>query len=304
MITLKQIARRLEIGLNSILTESGNQTIQFAVSPDTADYKPPKREGNKLTITINGVLSMIGSSIETTANDIKYCTMSTGISFIVPIIDEDESGDLSKTIELVNTIRTILDNWSDDYKLLTMTDDDGVSYQVSNEGFIFNGGERDSVATYGDCYSFSGAVDFFIVQGGLNSRDITYTLGGDPLPVESCVISRQTISETATSASDSDANPKCGIIPQGTQLVFKFRCPAVDVVNGAMKNVIQYIEDGIDVNDKQWRLVRTRKTGENSFITRAYNVTFVDATESSSGTTGVGYEFTLAEILPYVYGAT
>lgn len=298
MITLKQLARRLEIGLNEILTASGNQTIQFAVSPDTADYKPPKRKGNKLTLTINGVLSMIGSSIESTANDIKYSTISTGISFIVPIIDEDESGELSQTLELVNTVRTILDNWSDDYKLITMTDDGGISYQVSNEGFIFNGGDRDSVPTYGDCYSFSGTIDFFIVQGGLNSRDIKYYLNGLPLPIESCVVSRQTISETAVKSSDGAQGADSKILPQGTQLAFRFRAPAVNVVSGAMKYPLQYIEDGFK-NKTVHELKRERTAAENTTVSKTWKVVFTEVSESASGTTGVGYDFTLAEVLAF-----
>ena len=298
MITLKQLARRLEIGLNEILTASGNQTIQFAVSPDTADYKPPKRKGNKLTLTINGVLSMIGSSIESTANDIKYSTISTGISFIVPIIDEDESGELSQTLELVNTVRTILDNWSDDYKLITMTDDGGVSYQVSNEGFIFNGGDRDSVPTYGDCYSFSGTIDFFIVQGGLNSRDIKYYLNNMPLPIESCVVSRQTVSETAVKSSDGAQGADSKILPQGTQLVFRFRAPGVNVTDGAMKYPLQYIEDGFK-NKTIHELKRERTAAENTTVSKTWKVVFTEVSESASGTTGVGYDFTLAEALDF-----
>jgi hypothetical protein len=179
MIRVQELASLIDDALNAELNrDEGNGEYKkypnlnskwgryrFNVVADTADYKRPEREGNTVTYFIQGNLLLVGNNVESTQSGRINASLQTTLELLVPIIDaEDEDGNK----ELVSSVRSLLDS------VLT-TNGSGGKDKTIQYGYQYNiavSGARATVPMIGDSFIFSIEIEWYFIEGGINSRDI------------------------------------------------------------------------------------------------------------------------------------
>lgn len=179
MIRVQELASLIDDALNAELNrDEGNGEYKkypnlnskwgryrFNVVADTADYKRPEREGNTVTYFIQGNLLLVGNNVESTQSGRINASLQTTLELLVPIIDaEDEDGNK----ELVSSVRSLLDS------VLT-TNGSGGKDKTIQYGYQYNiavSGARATVPMIGDSFIFSIEIEWYFIEGGINSRDV------------------------------------------------------------------------------------------------------------------------------------
>ncbi len=182
MITLKDLAAILqdqiadEMGGDALTFQLGagqyarTERYEFVISTDTADYKPPVRNGNTVTKYIQGVLLESGSEIEQTSTGAFNGAFSAQLEVLCPVVEGDDLGDANE--RLVDAVRQILTNVFVQNSVTVQTDVDGNKYTVGTLYSMVNSGMRQIVPQVGDSFTFSVALTFFVIQNGMSSKNI------------------------------------------------------------------------------------------------------------------------------------
>ena len=176
MIQIQELASAIDDALNRELNTYPNKyphlnsdwgKYRFNVVADTADYKRAEREGNKVTYFIQGNLLLEGSNVESTQSGKLNASLQTTLELLVPIVDvEDDDGNK----EIVSSVRTLLDT------VLTSngagTNAEGTLIKYGYQYNIAVSGARASVPMLGDSFIFSIQIEWYFIEGGVNSKEI------------------------------------------------------------------------------------------------------------------------------------
>ena len=110
MISLKQLAKTLEQGLNE-----NTKGFDFSIVADTGKYKKAKREGNLITFYTNGVLTTLDSESSNLTDGTVFATMTCSLKFIVEIRNPNEDVSIDNAVinnstKTVGDLREVLDS--------------------------------------------------------------------------------------------------------------------------------------------------------------------------------------------------
>lgn len=186
MIDISFFSQRIENILNAELLsqinsdntalDNGRVTYRFLVNTDGGEYKDfdyIDGQGNTSTEPTNKIVRYINCEFDTTGSQIDG-VVSVEMSFnarlevLIPLINAGR-GD-KKKLELVNTIRQVIDNAFRLNSIGTYEDGNtiyeyGVMYQLADVGAR---GKRSEI---GDSLIMNAYLSYFIVQNGVNSAD-------------------------------------------------------------------------------------------------------------------------------------
>lgn len=290
MISINQFTKKINDELNTLfIANNGRTNYVFRIVSETARYKNPTRAANSVTRYIHGVLSQINSTIGDTATKTKYGVVNARLVILIPIIRDEKGDELSP--QLVAQVRALLDKWSDVNQVFAMNDESGISYVVSNEGFSFSSGERQMNSVFGETFSLTAYIDFNMVQEGLNSRSITFTLDGEEIPLQDWVTFRKTTMEGAQRTDNTGNLSVAKNVPQFSQLNLKFNMPAGTDNVSAM--FFDYLDKGLN---PERTLVKTRINADGTkTVLATYKVIVADVTETGADIKNVALSVTLAE---------
>lgn len=282
MITLSQLANKLNTELNALglnIPFSKNN-FQFKIYAETSNYKAPSRIANSVTTYLQGVLSEVSSDIENTSSGKVYGVYNTRLTLIIPILDVNPDEDLTYTLELLNSVRNVLDEWSAKNELFKIG-----KYAISTEPFAFETGVRAQRAGFGDSITLNGSKTFLVVEDGFNTKDVKFTIDNNPISFQNYQCYRTAIMESGVQSNNVLSSKN---LVTATQINFKFSIPAdTDAVTQMLFN---YITVGNDNN-------HVLKLYRNNIEVASYNVVIAEVTEVGAGATNVGLTFTLAEKL-------
>lgn len=290
MISINQFTKKINDELNTLfIANNGRTNYVFRIVSETARYKNPTRAANSVTRYIHGVLSQINSTVGDTATKTKYGVVNARLVILIPIIRDEKGDELSP--QLVAQVRALLDKWSDVNQVFAMNDESGISYVVSNEGFSFSSGERQMNSVFGETFSLTAYIDFNMVQEGLNSRSITFTLDGEEIPLQDWVTFRKTTMEGAQRTDGTGNLSVAKNVPQFSQLNLKFNMPAGTDNVSAM--FFDYLDKGLN---PERTLVKTRINADGTKTALAtYKMIVADVTETGADIKNVALSVTLAE---------
>lgn len=290
MISINQFTKKINDELNTLfIANNGRTNYVFRIVSETARYKNPTRAANSVTRYIHGVLSQINSTVGDTATKTKYGVVNARLVILIPIIRDEKGDELSP--QLVAQVRALLDKWSDVNQVFAMNDESGISYVVSNEGFSFSSGERQMNSVFGETFSLTAYIDFNMVQEGLNSRSITFTLDGEEIPLQDWVTFRKTTMEGAQRTDGTGNLSVAKNVPQFSQLNLKFNMPAGTDNVSAM--FFDYLDKGLN---PERTLVKTIINADGTkTVLATYKVIVADVTETGADIKNVALSVTLAE---------
>lgn len=190
--------------------ESDRETYRFKLFLDTADYQGydylkrgavPNENGEfddsaisefptaKYVNYLNGVIEIVDSNVEgginitedSTSADPTNLTFTADVVFFVPLTSMPDAD----TMELIGTIRTIIDNAM---RLNTYADFNG--YNMSVVYSLGRTGEREIRKGVGDSITLSCAIQYAFVEGGINSTQISVKYGNTVIYAPTKALSR------------------------------------------------------------------------------------------------------------------
>ncbi len=239
MIKLSQLAENINSMLNDKLIanplHAGRAHYQFYVVADTTDYKKPEREGNSVTLYIQGVLHQIDSNIEASQGGKISATLNTRMDLLLPVFDGDDN---EGNKDLVKSVREILDACFSASGAGVVTDDGEIDYAYSYKYSLANTGTRAQLPMIGDSFVFTAYINYYFVEDGINSQKIKLQVSGGDVAYTALGINRSTTQEAnlpADSTNGSAQNTNAS-----TQLAINFVAPA-RASGGAYQAVLNYL---------------------------------------------------------------
>lgn len=160
---------------NTVL-DNGRVTYRFLIYTDGGEYKDydyidgngdiSAEPTNKIVRYINCEFDTTGSQINGVAS--VEMSFSARLEILIPLVNAGRGK--KKKLELVNTIRQVIDNAFRLNSMGTYEDGDvpyqyGVSYQLADTG------AREKRAEIGDSIIMNAYLSYFMVQNGVNSAD-------------------------------------------------------------------------------------------------------------------------------------
>ena len=290
MISINQLTKRINDELNTlIIANNGRTKYVFRIVSETAKYKNPTRLANTVTRYVHGVMSQINSTVGDTATKSKFGVVNARLVILVPITRDEKGEEVSP--QLVAQIRALLDKWSDVNQVFAMNDESGISYVVSNDGFSFSSGERQMNSLFGETFSFTAYINFNMVQAGLNSRSISFTLDGKEIPLQDWTTYRGTTMEGAQKSNGTGNLQVVKNIAQFSQINIKFNMPAGTDDVSAM--FFDYLHNG---NNPERTLVKTQTNADGTkTVLSTLKVIIADVTETGADIKNIALSVTLAE---------
>ena len=193
MIGLKTFAENLQTKLNNNL-----QGLTFAIKADTKEFEKSLRIGNTVKEYINGLLTLQSSDMSNLTDGQLFATIGCRLQVIFKLkgneSDEDTEiidPDTNEVVEIIegnySKIERVRDALSSAFQTNTqevMTDSAGKNYLVCTLYQFIETGNREQVQILGDSMSFTAYISYMIVENGINTHDIVYTLDGKVIPFQ------------------------------------------------------------------------------------------------------------------------
>lgn len=270
VIKAEQIAEIFEDGLNELLDYDG---VSFHLWANAGEVIEPVRTGNAVYVTIDG--SVRTSSSAMTANVLKMGVNTLSIEFSVPVVPpkttaSQTADDLipvkDRQLWFVNYICAVISDYFTQYQTMTLEDDAGDSYTVgmiagvtlpqaiSLDAFM---GNALPVNVYAECY---------IVEGGVNSRQIKIYIDGVEQPFQSVtperdgLLSSDVHSGTTVSRSLLTSSGFVLQVTMPANTVYSFSDDAADFLFGGSPNVAHFLKISYGDTDYNYLVTITKAT--------------------------------------------
>lgn len=295
MIQLQTLAKKINTDLvdTTIITERGD--YKFFVVADTADYKRAEREGNKVTVFINGNLILTSSNVESTQAGSVNATIGTRLDLLVPVLDgNDEDGNK----QLVEDVRAILDDYFSTNGEGNISDGTKTFYY----GYQYNiavSGARAMLPEVGDSFIFSIDISYYFIENGVSSKAIKLKIDNDNVDYLTLGISRNTTQESDT-PSDTQ-NGAAENVDLATVFAINVTMPMI--LSNYMNKVVAYALGQRTIGTAM-RVVLTMPRWDNpnsvtdsDQFTQEYNMVISDAKINSEGALNASVSFTLTEAM-------
>jgi hypothetical protein len=198
MIDISMLATNLQTTLNNAIEEQvseGNTLLDndmvkydFLVHIDGGEYRDfdylypngmasANERTNKIVRYINCEFDTTGSQSDGVLN--VEMTLNARLEILIPLINAGKKKD---RLELVNTIRQIIDNT---FRLNStgQIEDDGTVYNYGVVYQLADTGERDKRAEIGDSILLNVYLSYYIVEMGINSDEFELYIDGVRVPI-------------------------------------------------------------------------------------------------------------------------
>lgn len=218
MIDISKLATKLQTALNNAIEEqiareqiaSGKSllntdmvTYEFLIHTDGGEYRDfdyiyptgtasANERTNKIVRYINCEFDTTGSQSDGVLN--VEMTLNARLEILVPLIN---AGKKKARLELVNTIRQIIDNTFRLNSTGQIEDEDdeivynyGVVYQLADTG------DRDKRAEIGDSILLNVYLSYYIVEMGINSDEFELYIDGVRVPITRIGFNRSSQNES------------------------------------------------------------------------------------------------------------
>lgn len=227
MISISQIAEKIETDLNSLLAETDEWSFKIWVN--AGKYQKPLRQGNKVNYVLNGILRTI-----TTAIDPNVLTMGiNGLYLEVLVPTEPPRTNTSQTnaqladiqngqFYFISYVQQIMTQYFTSTQSFVMQDENGENFGCSLVGGVGLPGNIDLYAQAGQAVPISVSITLNFVAGGINAFDVKVYMDGERVPYLSFVPSR---SSTLTTDLQSNANAQKHISTSSAYGI-QFTCPS------------------------------------------------------------------------------
>lgn len=223
MIAIKELTKQINDGLNTLAAANGFPFV-FAVKSEGGEYMPPKRDGNDVTVYINGTTSVVDTdTVPTQGVSVFMQTVKLEIAF--PLSDE------IPIEQSIAPIRDLLDAFFSKTPLQTFQDDDGKPIVVSLYANIPTTGSIALSTGVGLMCSFSCNIFYNYIENGVNSFDTVILFDGDRIPYMDATITRVPIME-ANPYSGSDGVAET--VSVATALNIEISAPTLQAANNAL----------------------------------------------------------------------
>ncbi len=297
MITLKDLAAILQ---EQIADEMEGEPLKFTlgdgpyarteryvfdISTDTADYKPPVRDGNTVTKYIQGVLLESGSEIEQTSTGSFNGAFSAQLEVLCPVVEGDDLGIVNE--RLVDVVRQILTNVFVNNAVDSQEDADGNTYTVGTFYSMVNSGMRQIVPEVGDSFTFSVALTFFVIQNGISSKNIKILYNGAEIDYITLGIRRDAVTDQNVASNTTDGATTANV--DSSALVIQLTAP---LTTGAFSALV--MQATLSGTETATPLSITVQYPDNS---QAFNMYITSAAVNAQGTKNASIEATLTQAM-------
>lgn len=298
MIGLKTFAENLQTKLNA-----NNSGLTFVIKADSKQFDKAVRTGNVVNDRINGLLTLQASDMSNLTSGELFATISCRLQVIFRLKggvgDDDEeiinpdNGQLVQTIEGNNTyierVRDALSNAFQRNEQSVMTEN-GKSYLVCILYQFVETGIRDQQSPIGDCMSFTAYISYMLVENGLNTHDIVYTLDGKIIPFQT-----NTVYRTPTMDANVPANSANGAVKNlASQSIFSisFQLPALR--NEITRRMFEWLFGG-ELNVAHILGIKYPTFSGSNTQEKCYLMTYGENNASGETIKNVGQTLTLVE---------
>lgn len=258
MIDISYFADKIEQTLNAEMQaqiingndalDNGRVTYDFKIYTDGGEYKDfdyINANGNISTEPTNKIVRYINCEFDTTGSLVEgvasvEMSFNARLEILIPLIN---AGRGKKKLELVNTIRQVIDNAFrlNSYGEYVDEDNDitynyGVTYQLADVG------ARDKRAEIGDSLIMNVYLSYFIVQNGVNSADFEVYIDGNRV-----YFTRLGFNRGSTNESNVPSDSKNGVgknIPTSNVFGMNFDMPTR--TNEADSIISKYLFKGVN----------------------------------------------------------
>lgn len=298
MIGLKTFAENLQTKLNNNL-----QGLTFAIKADTKEFEKSLRIGNTVKEYINGLLTLQSSDMSNLTDGQLFATIGCRLQVIFKLkgneSDEDTEiidPDTNEVVEIIegnySKIERVRDALSSAFQTNTqevMTDSAGKNYLVCTLYQFIETGNREQVQILGDSMSFTAYISYMIVENGINTHDIVYTLDGKVIPFQT-----NTAYRTPTMDANVPANSPNGAtknLSSQSNFNVSFQLPALQ--NAITRAMFKWLFGG-ELNTAHLLNVSYLET-TGAYTEKNYLVTFGENTASGETIKNVGQTMSLVE---------
>lgn len=296
MIALSTFAEKLQEKLNQ-----NSQGLTFAISADTAEFQRSLREQNTVTERINGILFLQSSDYSNLTDGTVFATVGCRLQIIFKMEDEendidlyDEEGAFVETVignrTKIQLVRNALTTAFQANTQEPLTDGEH-TYLVSTLYQIAETGIRDQVEVIGDSFTYTVYVAYMIVENGINTYDVVYTLDGNIIPFQV-----NTTYRTPTTDSNIYADTVNGAVKNiASQSVFSisFQLPALR--NSITESMFAWLFGG-KINVGHILNVKYPQAAGNTKIEQNYLVCYGENNGSGDTIKNIGQTLSLVEL--------
>lgn len=195
MITLVQLAEKIENGLNAVLD---NSEIQFKIWASAGQMSKSLRTGNTVTHYITG--NLLSSSSSNDANLLVMGVNGLTLLFSVPLQAPKTSS--AQTAEqlarvqnsqypFIDLILAAIDGYFQSAQAFTLTDAaTSTEYTVAMQAGRAITGNVGLAARLGNAVTLSVYITAYFLEGGINSRDVQLYIDGVRMPFQTTTLGR------------------------------------------------------------------------------------------------------------------
>lgn len=187
MITLGQIAKHFEDGLNAVYN---NKNIKFAISANVGTLRKALREQNTITHFITG-----GLTVNSSSNDANLLVMGANgltLEFAIPAkrprsTPKQTAEELQKIRDgqypFVQEVMKAINDYFENAQTFTLTDgedDYSLAFQAGTsmaDGLQIENG-------IGECVFAYASITLYFIEGGIISKDVQITIDGARVPFQ------------------------------------------------------------------------------------------------------------------------
>ncbi len=273
MISLLNICEKLNELLNEDLTD-----FEYKIYGDAELHKIPKRQGNEVKEVVEGIATIISSSI-VPIQGLKLGTQTIAVEFAVPINTREMTEEGIESI--VERYKAKINAIVSEPKIFNDLD----GFVVTMTGTIAEVGEVQQQSSIGVMIPIDFTITLNYFENGLNSLNQKLLYNDEEIPFTSLSIGRAVIQDGgATSYSNGVAKNYV----QTTALAIEINLPAIK--DNAFCNLFRsFLRYGVSTKFQ----IEYLDNGEST----KYWVIFLTSNLQAQGVDNVGYTITLAEAL-------
>lgn len=193
MITLEQIARHFEDGLNAVYN---NENIKFSIAAHAGILRNAFREQNNITSYITG-----GLSVDSSSNDANLLVMgANGLSLEFAIPAKRPRTSPTQTAEelqkirdgqypFVNEVMKAINDYFESAQTFSLTDGENEYSLAFHAGTSMNDATQ-ILDGIGECVLAYASITLYFIEGGIISKDVQVTIDGERVPFQVLRIGR------------------------------------------------------------------------------------------------------------------
>jgi len=223
MISIKSLTKQINNGLNALAATSGFP-FEFAIKSEGGEYEPPKRDGNNVTVYINGTTRILDSEV-IPAQGVSVSTQTVQLEIAYPMPDD------IKPEDAIAPVRELLNTYFAATSVQALPDANDKPFAVAMYATIPTTGEISQSTGPGLMCTFSCSLFYSFIEDGVNSGSVIMYFNGVQIPYMDANITRVPIM-SATPYSNSNGAAKSVI--ESTALNIEFNAPTLQSLNNPL----------------------------------------------------------------------